>query len=111
MHSWLALTSRVLALELCTPLCGAPGLEWPNLVRGIKPGGFSTVTDLTVTSGLALQVAAWKECSGQREHTPVFLPGESQGRGSLGAAIYGDRTELDGAGRARATRGPRGAAR
>lgn len=38
-----------------------------KVLRGIKPGGFSTVTDLTVTSGLALRVAAWKECSGERE--------------------------------------------
>ena len=36
MHSWLALTSSVLALELCTPLCGAPGLEWPNLGFSLK---------------------------------------------------------------------------
>ena len=37
-----------------------------KVLRGIKPRGFSTVTDLTVTSGLALQIVAWKRV-GERE--------------------------------------------
>ena len=38
-----------------------------KVLRGVKPWGFSTVADVTVTSGLALQVVVWKECSGERE--------------------------------------------
>ena len=57
------------------------GGAWKAAVHGVAEGR-TRLSDFTLT----FHFHDWRS---KRQPTPVFLPGESQGRGSLVAAIYG----------------------
>ena len=62
-----------------------------------EPGGLPSMGSHRVGHDWALSLSLftfmpWRR---KRQPTPVFLPGESQGRGSLVACHLWDRTELD----------------
>ena len=62
-----------------------------------EPGGLQSVGSLRVRHDWAssLSLFTFMHCRGKWQPTPVFLPGESQGRGSLvGCRLWG-RTESD----------------
>ena len=59
-----------------------------------EPGGLQSMGSLRVTSFSLFPFMHWRR---KWQPTPVFLPGESQGRGSLVASVYGvaqSRTQL-----------------
>ena len=59
-----------------------------------EPGRLQSMGSLRVVHDFTFTFTRWRR---KRQPTPVFLPGESQGRGSLKAAIYGvaqSRTQL-----------------
>ena len=62
-----------------------------------EPGGLQSMGSLRVRHNLAtsLSLFTFKHWRRKWQPTPVFLPGESQGQGSLlGCRLWG-RTELD----------------
>ena len=71
-------------------------LAW-NITWTEEPGGPQSMGSLRVeqNSATSLSLFTFLHWRRQRQPTPVFLPGESQGRGSLvGCRLWG-RTELD----------------
>ena len=68
-----------------------PWMEGPS---GLQSMGLLRVRHDRATSLSLFMFTHWRR---QWQPTPVFLPGESQGRGSLVAAVYGvaqSRTQL-----------------
>ena len=64
-----------------------------------EPGGLQSMGSLRVRhdSAASLSLFTFMHWRRKWQPTPVFLPGESQGRGSLAAAVYGvtqNRTRL-----------------
>ena len=73
-------------------------LPWTEEPGGLQSMG-SGKSDMTERLHFHLSLSCIGEGNGRRKWkpTPLFLPGESQGRGSLVAAIYGvtqSRTQL-----------------
>ena len=62
-----------------------------------EPGRLQSMGSLTVGQDRATSLSLFTCMHWRRkwQPTPVFLPGESQGRGACWAAIYGGCTELD----------------
>ena len=69
-------------------------ISWTEEPGGLQSMGSPRVGHDWVTSFSLFTFLHWR---GKWQPTPVFLPGESQGRGSLVAAVYGvtqNRTRL-----------------
>ena len=71
-------------------------LAW-KIPRMEEPGGLQSMGSLRVGHDCATSLSLFAFMHGRRkwQPTPVFLPGESQGRGSLVCCRLWGRTELD----------------
>ena len=60
-----------------------------------EPGGLESMGSLSWTRAISLSLFTFMHWRRKWQPTPVFLPGESQGRGSLAGCRPWGRTESD----------------
>ena len=96
---WMFIATLFKTAQRCKQLKCPPTNEWINKMQYIhrmeyymeEPGGLQSMGSLRVRHDWATSPSLFTFMHWRRkwQPTPVFLPGESQGRGAWWAAVYG----------------------